>query len=122
MSQENANQQGHWCAVLSDGTARCAGYNGYGQLGNGTTTAANWISGMVTVSGLTNASKIYTTSSGYSTTYASSCAILVDKTVRCWGYNGYGQLGNGTTTQSAIPVGMAGMNTATGMSLAGGNG
>ena len=50
-----------------------------------------------------------------------SCAILADTTIKCWGYNGYGQLGDGTTTQRNTPVGTAGMNTATGMSLAGAN-
>lgn len=33
-----------------------------------------------------------------------SCGILSDQTVQCWGYNGNGQLGNGTTTQSLVPV------------------
>lgn len=92
------------------------------SLENGTTTTTNWISGMVTVSGLTNATKIYTASAGYSTNYGMSCAILSTGATKCWGYNGYGQLGDGTTTQRSTPVGNIGMNTATGMSLAGGNG
>lgn len=33
-----------------------------------------------------------------------ACAILVDDTVRCWGRNGQGQLGNGTTTDSVAPT------------------
>ena len=33
-----------------------------------------------------------------------SCAVLGDQTVRCWGNNGYGQLGNGTVTDSTVPV------------------
>ena len=33
-----------------------------------------------------------------------SCAIMVDATVRCWGKNSDGQLGNGTTADSPVPV------------------
>ena len=64
---------------------KCGGSNDYGQLGNGTATAANWISGAVTVTGISNAAKVYVTSSGYSTSYAHSCALLSDTTVKCWG-------------------------------------
>src|SRR5882672_1899609 len=41
-----------------------------------------------------------------------SCARLQDGTVRCWGYNVSGQLGDGTQTDSATPVGVVGITGA----------
>jgi alpha-tubulin suppressor-like RCC1 family protein len=41
-----------------------------------------------------------------------ACARLGDGTVRCWGQNANGQLGNGTTTQSTVPVQVSGITGA----------
>ncbi len=100
----------HTCARLNDGTAKCWGWNIYGQLGNGTTTDA-WTP--VTVSGLTTVVEI-----GLGGSYH-TCARLADGTVRCWGYNGSGQLGNGTFTSSSTPVAVSGLTTAVEISAGG---
>ncbi len=42
-----------------------------------------------------------------------TCANLADGTIRCWGENTDGQLGDGTNTDSTIPVAVAGISTAT---------
>nr|MBA3541926.1 hypothetical protein [Deltaproteobacteria bacterium] len=34
----------------------------------------------------------------------STCAIMSNRTLRCWGRNDHGQLGDGTTTDAATPV------------------
>jgi hypothetical protein len=92
----------HTCAVLSDGTARCWGYNGDGQLGDGTTT---WRPTPVAVSGLSNAVAIALGS-------LHTCALLSDGTARCWGINTTGQLGDGTTTERHTPVAVSGLSNA----------
>jgi alpha-tubulin suppressor-like RCC1 family protein len=89
----------HSCAVLQDGTARCWGANAFGQLGDGTTTRALT---PVQVTGITGATGI---TAGW---WHHSCAVLGDGTAKCWGANEWGQLGNGTTLRSLVPVTVSG--------------
>src|SRR5947208_2205757 len=99
----------HACHVVNDGTVRCWGNNGFGQLGDGTTTGRLT---PVTVSGLTNAVAIAGGSNH-------TCALLAGGTARCWGDNGFGQLGDGTTTNLLTPVTVSGLTNA--VAIAGGS-
>lgn len=89
----------HACALTTNGEVKCWGYNEYGQLGNNTTTDSLV---PVSVSGLSGAW------SGISLADFHSCAVKVDGTTFCWGVNDVGELGNGTVTNSKIPVQVTG--------------
>lgn len=41
-----------------------------------------------------------------------TCALSTSGTVQCWGSGGFGQLGNGSTDRSALPVAVKGVSTA----------
>jgi len=99
-AEDVASGGAHSCAVVG-GAAYCWGLNLYGQLGDGTTTTRRVPVAVVGLEGKTV--------TAVTTGQVHSCA-LADGAVYCWGYNGYGDLGNGTTIDSGLPVAVQGLD------------
>lgn len=84
------------CALMNDTTVKCWGNNTDGQLGNGNTTQQT---SPVSVSSLSNVKQVILGQVNTSTNdNRHACALLYDKTMKCWGYNQNYQLGDGTNT------------------------
>ncbi len=85
----------HTCAVLTGGSVKCWGYNGDGELGDGTqvpktTPVSVCATGSgVSCSALTGVSKV-TGGAGH------TCVITTTNSVKCWGVQAFGALGNAT--------------------------
>jgi alpha-tubulin suppressor-like RCC1 family protein len=90
----------HTCAVLLDRRIQCWGFNGEGQLGDGTAKSRRIPGNIPGYSGGTAA-----ISAGWSNT----CALGSAGGVRCWGLNGGGQLGDGTFDDNPAPVEVRGL-------------
>jgi alpha-tubulin suppressor-like RCC1 family protein len=86
------------CANTKTGIVECWGDNSSGQLG--ISDLENRIY-PTTVDGVTDVTDI---ASGGNISESHSCAITSEGAVVCWGNNDYGQLGNGTTESSSIPL------------------
>jgi alpha-tubulin suppressor-like RCC1 family protein len=89
----------HNLALCADGTVVAWGYNNCGQLGDGTTVTRRVPVAIAPVGALAGKQVVAVAAGAYQ-----SFALCADGTVAAWGYNDEGELGNGTTTGSLVPV------------------
>lgn len=87
------------CAVDSAGAAFCWGWNDDGELGDAS-TADSSVPVAVHASGVLAGQTLTQITSGLRHT----CAVDAAGAAFCWGNNDSGQLGNGTSTGSSVPV------------------
>lgn len=88
----------HNCAVLDNGKVKCWGMNVGGQLGVGTTKAIGFSESELGDAWPSVDLGQGRTAKSVAVGASHSCAILDTDQVKCWGYNGSGQLGLGDTT------------------------
>jgi len=98
LTQISAGEE-YACALDSDGAPYCWGWNVTGDLGDGSTAGSN-VPVAVETSGVLAGKTLTQISAGDGET----CALDTVGTAYCWGLNEYGNLGNGTTTNSDVPV------------------
>lgn len=91
----------HSCALTTAGAVTCWGYNSDGQLGDNTTT---FRTAPVAVSGLS--SGVVEIAAGNNHT----CALMGSGTMKCWGENANGQIGDGTSVGKLIPTDVTGLS------------
>jgi len=108
----------HTCVVRSGGKVSCWGSNSGGQLGNGIelelveypgyppfpAMSEEFSSTPIEVPGLSNVVQV-------SADYDKTCAVVADGTARCWGFNDYGDIGNGSLTPATSPATVVGLDS-----------
>jgi len=102
----------HACALMKNGGVKCWGYNGYGQLGDGTDASSNL---PVDIIGLTEWVKAVSAGGGH------TCAVLKSGSLKCWGFNNSGELGDGTSIYRYLPTAVSGLTSGVTAVSAGGD-
>jgi hypothetical protein len=92
----------HTCALVTNGGAKCWGFNDVGTVGDGTTIERH---SPVNVSGLASGVVEITTGTFH------TCAVTIAGGVKCWGDNGSGQVGDGTNAPRTAPVDVVGLTS-----------
>ncbi|MCA9673720.1 MAG: hypothetical protein H6709_07200 [Kofleriaceae bacterium] len=89
----------HVCAILDDHRLKCWGSNGHGELGLGDTAARGDQPGEMGDALPAVDLGAGRTALAVAAGEFSTCALLDDHSVKCWGANDQGQLGQGDTVQ-----------------------
>ena len=100
----------HTCALDADGSIACWGSNFYGQLGNGSLFHSP---APVPTTGLSGRAALVTSGEGH------TCALTETSLVECWGWNRFGQLGDGLLVDQPRAGAVSGLQAA-GTAAAGG--
>jgi len=118
------------CALLAGGSVECWGYNGYGQLGVGTSSGPHSCTGGVPCAPTPVAVRGIVDATAVTAGNDHTCALLATRAVDCWGYNFSAELGVGTSSGphfctggqwcSTTPVAVIGIASATAI-IAGGD-
>jgi alpha-tubulin suppressor-like RCC1 family protein len=93
------------CAVTTDYEGYCWGHNPYGELGNGTTGPENCFAGIPCSTRPVRVGSLPFREVSAGQDHA--CGVTSDERIYCWGWNGFGQLGDGTITNRLHPVRVA---------------
>ena len=106
----------HTCAILDNGDMKCWGHDSNGQLGDGGTNTGTNAPSSTAIDLGTGRTAVAITGGGFHT-----CAILDNGDVKCWGYDNFGQLGDGGTntdidTPSSTPIDLGTGRTAVAIS------
>lgn len=102
------------CAVLSSGALECWGDNGAGNLGTGDRTGHAFPTPVVGIDGGLSGYAVAVAGTGEHT-----CVLLGDGSIRCFGSNTDGQLGDNTTIDSLSPIPAQSPMTATALAVGG---
>jgi len=107
--------QVHTCGLTTSGAAYCWGRNAEGQLGTGDTIGPESCPTQGTPALLSCSSAPVSVTGGLSFSAVSvgggglhTCGLTTGGAAYCWGDNFAGQLGNGSTTSSSVPVAVTG--------------
>ena len=94
----------HTLYLNNTGHVKCWGYNTYAGCGQDPTS----LPAVPTAMEVPELSHVVSVSAGD----FSSCALIGDGTVRCWGWGGFGMLGDGIDETTHIPTYVSGIHTA----------